>query len=192
MYDAGAMGQRVGAHFQRHHDLFERRVAGALADAVDGALDLARARLHRGQRIGDRQPEIVMAMRRQDGASRRCAADGREHALDVVRQRVADGVGQVDGGGAGVDRRFGDLAQEIQIAARRILGRKLHVVAIGARVRHGGGDLLEALRARDAQLVFEMNVGGGEKHVNARPRRLRQRRPGAIDVRRESRGPGRR
>ena len=35
---------------------FERAVARALADAVDGALDLPRAGLHRGQRVRDRQP----------------------------------------------------------------------------------------------------------------------------------------
>ena len=62
-------------------------------------------------------------------------ADGGEHALDVVGQRVADRVGQVDRGRAGVDRRLGDLAQEVQVAARRVLGRELDVVAIGARVR---------------------------------------------------------
>ena len=47
--DAGAMGQGVGAHLQRHHDFFERGIAGALADAVDGAFDLARARLDGGE-----------------------------------------------------------------------------------------------------------------------------------------------
>ena len=70
-----------------------------------------------------------------------------EHALDIVRQRVADSVGQVDRRGAGVHRRFGDLAEEGQVAARRILGRELHVVAIRARVGDGRRDLREALRA---------------------------------------------
>jgi hypothetical protein len=36
--------------------LFERAVARALADAVDGAFDLPRAGLHRGQRIGTARP----------------------------------------------------------------------------------------------------------------------------------------
>ena len=35
--------QPVAAHPGCHHQLLERRVAGALADAVDGALDLADA-----------------------------------------------------------------------------------------------------------------------------------------------------
>ena len=66
--DAGVVRQRVGADLEGHHDLFERRVAGALADAVDGALDLAGAGLHGGERVGDGQAEIVVAVRRQHGA----------------------------------------------------------------------------------------------------------------------------
>ena len=146
--DAGAMRQRIGAHLQRHHDLFERRVAGALADAVDRALDLARAGLHRGQRIGDRQSEIVVAMRRQHRAVADAAGRRSVNIRSMsVGQRVADGVGQVDGRGAGVHRRFGDLAQELEVAARRVLRRELDVVAVGARVRDRRCDLLEALRA---------------------------------------------
>ena len=39
---AGLVGQPIAARLQRHHDLFQRTVAGALTDAVDGAFDLAR------------------------------------------------------------------------------------------------------------------------------------------------------
>ena len=53
------------ARVQQHHDLLERRVARALADAVDRALDLARAGLHAGERVGDRQPEVVVAVDRE-------------------------------------------------------------------------------------------------------------------------------
>ena len=183
------MRQRIGAHFERHHDLFERRVAGALADAVDRALDLPRAGLHGGQRVRDGQAEIVVAVRRQDRAVADARAHGREHALDIGRQRVADRVGQVDRRRAGVDRRLGDLAEEREVAARRILRRELHVVAIRrARGRRPTRPARGTARAADAQLVFEVNVGGGEEDVNARARRLRQRRPGAIDVRRDRAG----
>ncbi len=41
--DAGVEGVLRGAHPARHDDLFERRVAGSLADAVDGAFHLPRA-----------------------------------------------------------------------------------------------------------------------------------------------------
>ena len=42
--DAGVQAEDALAHLERHHDFFERAVARALADAVDRAFDLARAR----------------------------------------------------------------------------------------------------------------------------------------------------
>ena len=82
--DAGGVRQPIAPHVQRHHDLFERRVAGTLADAVDRALDLARAGLDRGQRVGDRQPEIVVAVRRQDDA----VADPGAHGANMCVMSV--------------------------------------------------------------------------------------------------------
>ena len=65
--DVGPVRQHVVAHLHRHHDLFERGVAGALADTVDGALDLADAGAHAGERVRHRHAEIVVAMRREAG-----------------------------------------------------------------------------------------------------------------------------
>ena len=45
-------------------------VAGAFADAVDGAFDLPRAGFDGGQRIGHGEAQIVMAMDADDGAYR--------------------------------------------------------------------------------------------------------------------------
>ena len=47
---------------QRHDDLVERRVAGALAHAVDRHVHAVRARDHRLERIGGRQPVVVVAV----------------------------------------------------------------------------------------------------------------------------------
>ena len=69
--NAGVEREPIAAHVQRHDDLFERGVAGTLADAVDRALDLARAGLHGGERVGDGHAEIVVAVRRQHRARRR-------------------------------------------------------------------------------------------------------------------------
>ncbi|EQD39804.1 hypothetical protein B1B_15218, partial [mine drainage metagenome] len=41
--DAGVQRVAIGARAQRHHHFLKRGVAGALADAVEGAFDLARA-----------------------------------------------------------------------------------------------------------------------------------------------------
>ena len=71
--DAGLDAVAIRPRAHRHHHFLQRAVAGALADAGDGALDLARAGLDRGQAVGDRQPEVVVAMR-ADGDAGRCRA----------------------------------------------------------------------------------------------------------------------
>ena len=75
--DAGVVGQHVAARPDRHHDLFERGIAGPLADAVDGALDLPRAGRDAGQRVGDRQAEVVVAV---DGEDQPCRSPARARA----------------------------------------------------------------------------------------------------------------
>ncbi len=64
--DAGGVGQHVAAGADGHDDLFQRGVAGALAQPVDGALDLAGAASEAGQRIGDREAEVVVAVCGED------------------------------------------------------------------------------------------------------------------------------
>src|ERR1700692_2593989 len=60
-HDVAFDGILVGAHMQDGGNLSERSVAGALADSVDGALDLATPCLDSGQSVRNRQSEIVMA-----------------------------------------------------------------------------------------------------------------------------------
>ena len=60
--------QPIRSDVRDHDDLFERRVARALADAVDRALDLPHAGADRGQRVGDGEAEIVVAVRAEDRA----------------------------------------------------------------------------------------------------------------------------
>jgi hypothetical protein len=68
--NTGLDRQPIGSDARGHHDLFDRGVAGALANPVDRAFDLACARANRGERICDRQTEIVVAMRAEDRAVR--------------------------------------------------------------------------------------------------------------------------
>src|SRR5581483_7274023 len=67
-YDAVLEGHQILAHAHRHDDLFERGVAGALADAVDRAFDLPRPGGHGRQRVRGGQPQIVVAMHADHGA----------------------------------------------------------------------------------------------------------------------------
>jgi hypothetical protein len=64
----------VLARLEGHDDLLERRVAGAFADAVEGALDLRGARADGRQRVRDRQAEVVVAVGGEVQASRRGTA----------------------------------------------------------------------------------------------------------------------
>lgn len=72
------------AHLQCHGDFFQRAVAGALADTVDGALDLPCAAFDRRQRVGHRQAQIVVAVRAEDHGI------GTFHAGDQAREHAAD------------------------------------------------------------------------------------------------------
>ena len=65
-HDVVAVGKLVAADDEDGGDLFERGVAGALADAVDGALDLADAGFDAGEGVGDGQPEVVVAVGGED------------------------------------------------------------------------------------------------------------------------------
>ena len=49
-----------------HHDLFQRGVAGPLAEAVDGHLDLARPGGDGRQRVGDGEAQVVVAVDADD------------------------------------------------------------------------------------------------------------------------------
>ena len=178
----------VGAHFERHHEFFERRVPARSPMPLIVHSTWRAPACTCGQRVRDGKSQIVVAVRGQDRTVADALSDRGEHTLDIGRQRIADSIGKVDRRRAGVHRRFSDIAEEIEVASRRVFSGKLDVIAVGACMRDGRRDLRQALRARDAQLVFEVNVRRRKKHVNARPRRLRQRRPGAIDVRRNGAG----
>ena len=64
--DAGRDAEERLARLQGHDDLFQAGVAGAFAQAVNRAFDLPRSGLNRRQRIGHREPQVVLAMRRED------------------------------------------------------------------------------------------------------------------------------
>ena len=80
------------------------------------------------------------------------------------------------------DRRLDDPAQEVAVAPRRILRRKLHIVGEAAREPDAVDDLLEAGLAGDAQLALEVEVRGGEKGVNPAAFRRLERARGFVDV----------
>ena len=103
--DAGRRAEVFSARMQRHDDFFQRAVAGAFADAVDGALDLPGAGRDRGQAVGDGHAQVVVAVHAQHGL-----ADARyirfqvaEQLGELDRHRVTDSVRNVDRPRAGLD-----------------------------------------------------------------------------------------
>ena len=129
--DADLVGQHVAARLDGHHDLFQRGVARALADAVDGAFDLPAAGADAGQRVGHRHAEIVVAVHREDRLlrARHLLHHGAEHLVVFLGRGVAHRVGQVDGGGAGLDGGLHAAAEIVDLGAGGVLGRPLHVLA---------------------------------------------------------------
>src|SRR6204780_5216661 len=168
--DIGGGGVMSLPHVQRHDNFFQRRISGALADAVDGAFDLAGAGGYRGQRIGDREAKIVVAMRAQHylRMARQCAARGSENLAIFLGRGVADGVREVDDIRASFGGGSNDFDQEVAIGAAGGFRGKLHVFAVLAAVKNNSKDIVEGFGARYAQLVLQMQIGSGEKNVQAR------------------------
>src|SRR5262249_22753951 len=128
--DPRAHAEVVAAGADGHHDLFQRRVAGPLADAVDGALDLPRPLGDGRQAVGHGHAQVVVAVDAEDHL-----VDAADVLLQVGDGRgvlagdgVADRVGDVDGGGAGLDGLLDHLGQEVQLGASGVLGRELDVL----------------------------------------------------------------
>src|SRR5208282_4492915 len=90
--------------------------------------------------------------------------------------------GNIERGCAGFDDRIEHLAEEFGVGTRGVFGGKFYV---GAE-RFGEGDgfagVGEALLARDAEFVVQVNVGSGEEDVNARVGGVLQGFPGALDI----------
>ena len=94
----------VPARVQGHDDFFQRRVAGAFADAVDGAFDLPRARAGGGEGVGRRHAEVVVAVggQRDVLGAGDVVQDARKQRPVLLRGHIARGVGDVDDGRAGL------------------------------------------------------------------------------------------
>ena len=75
------VGKLVAADHEGGGDLFKGGVAGALADAVDGALDLAGTAFDAGEGVGDGHAEVVVAVGREDDG-----VDAGDGALDELEQ----------------------------------------------------------------------------------------------------------
>ena len=173
------------ARAQQHHDLFERRVARALADAVDRALDLARAGLQPGERVRDGQAEVVVAVDGEHDVAqaRHELVEPRQERGVLVRHGVADRVRDVDRGRALLDRRRQHLGGELDVGAGGVHRAELDVLDERAGVRDRRAGLAQHVLARGLQLVANVDVARGDERVHARALGIAHRLGGALDVR---------
>ena len=98
---------------------------------------------------------------------------------------VADGVGDVDGGGAGVDDGLVDAQQEVVVGAGGVLGAELDLgvaAQLSRRVADPVDGRREGLLAGHPQLVHEVDVAGGDEEVQVRPLGRPERLDAALRV----------
>ncbi len=174
----------VPADLQRHHDLFQRGVARALPDAVHGAFDLVRPVRDRRQRVGHRQPQVVVAVdadaRPVDGLH--VMLDGGDQPPELIRDGEPDRVRDVDRRGTRRNHRLQHLEQELRLRARRVFRRELDVAGIFLRILHRPHRLSQDLILGFAQLVFHVDRRGRQEHVDPLLRRRLKRLGGRVDV----------
>ena len=180
----GGEAVRVAPRADRHDDLFERGVAGPLADTVDGALDLPGPGAHRGEAVRYGEPKVVMAVHRDDGLVDipDVLVDARDELVELLRRGVAHGVGNVDRGRAGVDGGFEQAVDVVRVAPGGVHRRELDVVAVLLRPRHVLAGQRQHLLAVLAELVEDVNLGAGEEDVDAPPRGVAHPFPGGVNV----------
>ena len=116
--------------FDHHHHFFEGSIAGAFAQAVDRAFDLAGAAADAGDGIGRRQAEVIVAMAGDDGLIDIVDVVDEEGDLFavLVREAVAGGIGDIDDGGAGGDDGFDHAGQVFVVGAAGVFGIEFHVI----------------------------------------------------------------
>ena len=86
----------------------------------------------------------------------------------VLGHAVADGVGDVQRGGAVVDRELAHLAHEVEVGAAAVLGRELDVVAVALGPGDAAGGLGLHLVLGHPQLLLHVDRRRRDEDVDAR------------------------
>jgi hypothetical protein len=149
---------------QAHHDFLKRRIAGALAEPVDGGAGMGRAGAERGQRVGGGQTEVVVRMDLDvevGGATQLGdALVGAERVEDA--QRVGIAHAHRTGGLRGLRH----LRQEAAVGARRVFeadaGRQAGIARRADAALHHA----EHPAAIAGQLALDLLIGHRHRQVH--------------------------
>lgn len=163
------MEAELGVLFDDHHDLFERRVAGAFAETIDGTFDLPGAVADAGDGIGCGQTEIVMAMAGDDGfidVGHFVLQPGDLFAV-LVGKAVARGIGDVHNSRSSCNYRFNNPSKVIIVSATSVFSVELYVVDQVSGPFDGPGGALQYLLMRRIELALNVRVAGSDAGVDA-------------------------
>ena len=176
--------EEVAPRLDRHHHLLQGCVARPLADAVDAGLDLAGAGADSGQAVGHGQPEVVVTV---DGDQRlvdvgHVLLDLAKELAELLRDGVAYGIGDVDGGRPGLNALADHAKDVLRLGAGGVHRGELHVGAVLLGSGHLGAGHLQHLLAVLLQLVKDVDIGDGEEYVDARLGRVLHGLPAGVHV----------
>ena len=182
--DVVGEGHDVLADPQRHHDLFQRGIAGTFTDAVDGAFHLARAGQNARQAVGHRQAQVVVAVGGEDHlvGIGHAVPQHRDDVEEFLRRAVTHRIGNIDHRGAGLDGDVHAAAQEVRYCAGGVFRRPFHFGCVVARARHGSAHRFQHRILAHVELVLHVHGRSGNKRVNPGPKRTLQRFAGAVNV----------
>ncbi|OPY66384.1 MAG: hypothetical protein A4E57_02823 [Syntrophorhabdaceae bacterium PtaU1.Bin034] len=168
-YNLGVRGKDIPSCPKDHDDLFHCRITRTFSYAVDRAFHLAGAGLHRSNRVGDGQAEIVMTVDTDNGPGniRYMIHDVADQRTELIRDRIADRVRHVYGSRSCIDRHLKDTAKVVPIASRCIHRRELNVVRVASCPLHRLlGDLQNFIPVFP-KLVLQMDIRRGDEGMDA-------------------------
>ena len=183
-HDVGVGVELLAVHLDGHDDLFERGVAGALAQAVDGALNLAGAVLDALEGKGRGHAEVVVRVHGDDDIldANDVVREPLDAPAEVLGQLVARGVRNVHDGRAGLHHGLDHALEERLVGAARVLGVELDVLHVALGVLHAVDGALDALVLGDAQLVAQVGGRDADAGVDARALGALERLGRTVDV----------
>ena len=166
--NAGVHIHNVFAHFDGHDHLFQRAVTGAFADTVHRAFHLTSAGVDRGEGVTDRDAQVVMGMDGDDGFVDigDVFVQTGDNVGEFERHGVADGIRNIDGRCACINRGFNNASQIGDRRTASVFTGKLDIVSVVTRAFHHIDRPFDNFIQVTAQLGRDMHRRGGDKGVN--------------------------